>query len=275
MHNVHEDSDAYTYIKSLLRHRNGRRDILALRERYSSEATRQAIINAAKATLENLRYKNERNFSFEKFSSKLQKAYDELADNGREVNNGDIVDALWNRIQSPDLQIYINTLKVNYQQNHRSYKLILQDIASEVASKKSVSFATGTGRNISAMYTRQGPCPNQGVHMPDGTVFIGSYPAARWNSDTVQPHRQEIINARGSSQDGSKNENGNQSRSAKRRINAVQRNKKKLQKLNSKIAVAKATLKTAQLSLDDNNEDDDSDSGNAGDAFGGKNSKRK
>ena len=167
------------------------------------------------------------------------------------------------------------TLKVNYQQNHRSYKLILQDIAAEVASKKSVSFASGTGRNISAMYTRQGPCPNQGVHMPDGTVFIGSYPAARWNSDTVRPHRQEIINARGSSQDGSKNENGNQSRSAKRRINAVQRNKKKLQKLNSKIAVAKATLKTAQLSLDDNNEDDDSDSGNAGDAFGGKNSKRK
>lgn len=39
--NVHEDSDAYTYVKPLVRHRNGRRDMLALRERYSSDATQQ------------------------------------------------------------------------------------------------------------------------------------------------------------------------------------------------------------------------------------------
>jgi len=79
---VNEDSDAYTYIKPLLRHQNGRRDYLALQDRYTSEATKQAIINAAKATLSNLRYKSERSFSFEKFSSKLQKAYDDLDQNG-------------------------------------------------------------------------------------------------------------------------------------------------------------------------------------------------
>ena len=94
MKNVHEDSDAYTYIKTLIRHRNGRRDIKALRERYSSDVTKQAIINKAKNDLQNLIYKNERSFSFEKFSSKLQKAYDELEDNGRAVNNMDIVDSL-------------------------------------------------------------------------------------------------------------------------------------------------------------------------------------
>lgn len=32
LHNVHEDSDAYTYIKSLLHNQNGRRDMLALPE---------------------------------------------------------------------------------------------------------------------------------------------------------------------------------------------------------------------------------------------------
>ena len=68
--NVHEDSDAYTYIKTLIRHRNGRRDMQALRERYSSDATKQAIINKAKNDLQNLCYKNERSFSFKKFSSK-------------------------------------------------------------------------------------------------------------------------------------------------------------------------------------------------------------
>jgi len=101
--NVTEDSDAYTYIKPLMKYRNGRKDILALRERYSNVATKQALINMAKQTLSNLRYKNERNFSFEKFSAKLQKAYDDLADNGRPVNNNDIVDDLWDRIQVDQL----------------------------------------------------------------------------------------------------------------------------------------------------------------------------
>ena len=63
LNNVLEDSDAYTYIKTLMRKRDGRRDIIALRERYSSDATKQAIINTAKAALENLRYKTERSFS--------------------------------------------------------------------------------------------------------------------------------------------------------------------------------------------------------------------
>mmetsp|Transcript_26809 Transcript_26809/g.40567 ORF Transcript_26809/g.40567 Transcript_26809/m.40567 type:complete len:162 (-) Transcript_26809:308-793(-) len=75
LNNVHEDSDAYTYNKPLLRHRNGRCNIIALRERYHSDVTKQAIINTAKSVLENLRYKNEKSFSFEGFSSKLQKAY--------------------------------------------------------------------------------------------------------------------------------------------------------------------------------------------------------
>ena len=59
LRNVHEDSDAYTYIKPLLRSRDGRKDMLALRQRYQNDATKQTIINAAKSTLSNLRYKNE------------------------------------------------------------------------------------------------------------------------------------------------------------------------------------------------------------------------
>ena len=49
--NVQEDRDAYTYIKPLLRQRSGRQDMLALRDRYNSDATKQKIINQAKATL--------------------------------------------------------------------------------------------------------------------------------------------------------------------------------------------------------------------------------
>ena len=78
--NIHEGSDACTYVKTLIRHRDGLRDIKALCTRYSSDATRQTTINKAKSDLKSLRYKNDRSFSFEKFSAKLQKAYDELED---------------------------------------------------------------------------------------------------------------------------------------------------------------------------------------------------
>ena len=71
LNNVQEDLDAYTYIKPLLRPKDGRRDIKALHNRYSSNTTKQAIINSAKDILENLQYKNERSFNFKRFSARF------------------------------------------------------------------------------------------------------------------------------------------------------------------------------------------------------------
>ena len=187
LNNVHEDSDAYTYIKPLLHHRDGRRDMIALRERYDSDASRQTIINAAKTTLDTLRYKSERSFLFERFSSRLQKAYDDLESNQRPAHNGDIVDALWPRIQDSALASYVSSLKVDYQRNPRSYKLILQDIASEVANRMKTPFAPGS-RNINAVYTRDGECPSNGVHNDDGSIFIGNYTNDKWHSNLVKPY---------------------------------------------------------------------------------------
>ena len=66
----------------------------SLREWYSSDATKQGIINAAKSLLENLRYKNERTFSFERCSLKIHKAYGDLEKHRCRVHNRDIVDSL-------------------------------------------------------------------------------------------------------------------------------------------------------------------------------------
>ena len=271
--NIHEDSDAYTYVKPLIRHRDGRRDIKALRTRYSSDATRQTTINKAKSDLKTLRYKNERTFSFEKFSAKLQKAYDELEDAGREVNNGDIVDDLWSRIQAPELQMYVASLKVNYQQTPRDYKLILQDVAAEVSSQKTVPFAPGGTRGVSATYTRKGPCPTSGVHTSDGEIFIGGYDKEQWQSEPVRQYHQEIIKARSNGGGNGKGGDGNhQSRNQKRRANAIKRNRKKLKTLEAQIAAARTQLSSHNKS---EAKDDDANTGNAGDAFGGKMSKAK
>lgn len=269
--NVHEDSDAYTYIKTLIRHRNGRRDMQALRERYSSDATKQAIINKAKNDLQNLCYKNERSFSFEKFSSKLQKAYDELEDNGRAVNNGDIVDGLWKRIQSADIQLYVASLKIEFQRSPRSYKLILQDIAAEVGNATPSGNNFGGGRGVSATYTKSGPCPKKGVHTSDGSVFIGTYAKDQWLSESVKPHHDEIREAR------SQNNGGQiQSRSQKRNINAVKREKKKLKKLKAQVAATKKVIASGDVDVpDDATTSNTGKHDNAGDAFGGKRTKAK
>ena len=165
-----------------------------LRERYASDATLQKTINQAKNRLASLRYKNERSFSFEKFLSALQKSYDELEESGRQVNNGDIVDDLWDRIQAPDLQLYVSSLKIEYQRNPRDYKLIIQEISAEADRMKTVSFAPGT-RGVSATYTRQGKPLTSGVHTSDGSLFIGSYSKDQWFSDDVKPYHQEITHA--------------------------------------------------------------------------------
>ena len=275
LNNVAEDSDAYTYIKPLLKYRDGRKDIEALRERYDNDASRQAVINTAKATLENLRFKSERSFSFEKFSARLQKAYDDLENNGRKVHNGDIVDALWPRIQDSSLQTYVASLKVDYSKEERNYKVILRDIAAEVAKTKNhVTFAPGT-RGVSVVYKRDGNCPKNGVHMPDGSLYIGNYTTEQWRSAAVRPHHKEILEARRKDAGG----NGGKG-DGKRQSSAIKNSRRKLKKLKAKIASVEA--KVASLSSNsgtkvkdsDESRDDASTNANAGDSFGGKRSRQ-
>ena len=233
----------------------------------------KAIINKAKNALQNLIYKNERSFSFEKFSSKLQKAYNELEDNGRAVNNMDIVDGLWKRIQATDIQLYVASLKVEYQRNPRSYKLILQDIAAEAGNINPSGNSFGGSCGIAATYTKQGPCPSKGVHTPDGSVYIGTYTKDQWLSNDVKAYHEEICDAR------TKHSNGPPvvSRNQKRRIIAVKRAKNKLKKLKAEVAAIqqhKANGKNDECGQEDcQNGGEQVRHNNAGDAFGGKRTK--
>ena len=57
--NISQDSDAYTYIKPHLKLKNGRSDILALRDRFENKGMLQERINQAEATLKRLVYRDE------------------------------------------------------------------------------------------------------------------------------------------------------------------------------------------------------------------------
>jgi len=221
LRNVHEDSDAYVYLKPLLHRQAGSLDIQALRGRYQSEASVQAIINNAKSILCNLRYKNERSFSFERFSAKFQRAYDDLEEAGRQVHNGDIVDALWQKIQSIELQPYLASLKVDYQCRNRDYNLILQDIAAEVAVKRQPTDMKDNRTAISALHTKLGPCPDTGVHKSDGSLYIGNYETDKWLHESVKPYHKEIMLARKKAR-GKRSSNQTQLKNQRRKLNKIQ-----------------------------------------------------
>jgi hypothetical protein len=92
---VSEESDAYTYIQPLLRRNDGRRDVLALRERYENEATVQTRVNMANKTWDLLVYKNERAMTSEAFCKKFQRAPQHFDRAARPKHPGDIIDWIW------------------------------------------------------------------------------------------------------------------------------------------------------------------------------------
>ena len=236
LRNIHEDSDAFAYLKPLWAKEDGRKDILELRERYESEGNRQALINNARATLNSLRYKNERSFPFERFCARLQGALDDLEQCGRPEPNGNVVDALWDKIQAPELQSFLNALKVDYLRTPCSYRQLLKEIASQIVNFKpsAVAFASQVSISSTGRHTQAGSCPDEGVHTPTGCLFIGSYPPSRWNSPDVRPFHDEIRKTRaGITTTPSVSQS---SRSCKRRARAVRRSRSKIAKLKAKIS---------------------------------------
>ena len=274
LRNVAEDSDAYTYLKPRIRDENGRTDIKALRLRYENQATQQEKINEANRILETLVYKNERAMSFELFSSKLQGAVDTLQECGRTPHDGDIVDRLWNKILNSELNPFVEALKVQYNQNPRTYREILQDIATQVPNLRKTNFR----RNISEVksvdgFTREGQCPTEGVFTSEGKFFIGTYPGSRWFDEDVKPHHGKIREIRKNNPKGGKG--------FKRPTSKVKRSaKRKIKKLKTKIAELEQINTHGGKSRISNPDDGNTVAEveietDAGTAFGGRNAKKK
>ena len=90
-------------------------------------------------------------------------------------------------------------------------------------------------------------------------------------SELGKPHHDEIQDAR------SQNNGGQiQSRSQKRNINSVKREKKKLKKLKAQVAATKKVIASGNVDVADDATASNADKhDNAGDAFGGKRTKAK
>jgi len=139
------------------------------------------------------------------------------------------------QIQDGDLTSYLGSLKVDYQRNPRNYKLILQDVVSEVAMKRrSIEIKSNENKEriASEVYARYGPCPDKGVHTSDGSLYIGNHDVEKWSHESVKPYHTHILEAR--KKLSKKRRNHQQTMGVK---------KQKLEKLQKEIKAAKIKLK--------------------------------
>ena len=127
-----------------------------------------------KLTLNNLFYHDERQMTFERFSTKFQSAIDTFADCGRDKyeSEADIIDEMWPHIQFPGLVSYVDVTKVAQLRTPVKYIIILQNILTQIPS---ISGKTNMSRNVSELgqqayvqYTKEGLAPLSGLFKSDG-----------------------------------------------------------------------------------------------------------
>ena len=112
LRNIADASDTLTYVKPYIHKDGGRTDIKSLRSRYENVAMKEQYVSKAKLIIETIKYRNEREMTFEKFVSKFVKAVDELEKIGRGMQNADIVDIICQRVSNAELSQYLTDLKV-------------------------------------------------------------------------------------------------------------------------------------------------------------------
>jgi hypothetical protein len=171
LNNIGEDSDACTYIQPMLGRKDGRRDIIALRERYDNDATIQTRVNEANKTWDMLVCKNERAMWFEEFCKKFQKALQHFERANRAKHNGDVIDWIWNHVQNSELGQIVAALKASQGIHARTPNQISQEIAKEIPnlSKGTSSFQQRVSEvQARSDHTFKGDAPSSGAFSSDG-----------------------------------------------------------------------------------------------------------
>ena len=149
MCNNSETLHAYTYIKTRIRKNNGLVYMGALKARYQNQAMQYMYINEAKKALENISYKKKRAIKLEIFSGKFQNALNILETYGHIMNNEDIVDMMWPKLQIAYLSMFVLSLKVEYRRNRQNY---LTFFGSGLQGSKAYSLWDGVFPNPSIGY---------------------------------------------------------------------------------------------------------------------------
>ena len=261
---------AEQWIKSVARVQNGREDMIALRNHYSGEGTTTRRIAQAEGYRDTLHYKDEKSLSFSFFLDKIQKMFNMFEEEGEAVTEQAKVRMLLKKVQHPALQNAVSALRIRAQLDSVTFTECANHLAAMVSELPDRHLSRKVAAADSKPKTKRirgggggsGPASKRkGIYMPDGSVWTGYYSDWDKMSDT---DKETVMSTR-------KANKAKGTTPTKRKVADV---KTQLSELKRTVAALKLANKAARDD-DTSATDDSSVPDNAGDAFGGRNSKKR
>ena len=256
------------WLKSVARHKDGRRSMQALRDHFSGEGNATRRIAEADRMKKNLHYKNEKSLSFETFLTRCQKMFNIYEKQGEPMLEDAKVRFLFERTQHAGLQGHVQALKasittgtaVPYTTAANHLSTAVSELPDYVAAHRKVAgLTTGTGNDTGG----------GGIYNADGSIAADKY-IPNW-SDLSKEDRLKVMNER--KRLGIRLGKGGKGTTTpgKDKNKAFNKMKKQNKKFKRRIQALQSKLTNADEDDDDDNEATD----DAGDAFGGRRSKKK
>ena len=258
---------AEQWIKPIARRQSGREDMIALRNHYSGEGNTSRRIAQAEGYRDSLYYKHEKSLSFSNFLDKIQKMFNMFEEEGESITEQAKVRMLLKKIQHPQMQNAVSALRIRAQLDSVTFTECanyLSAIVSELPDHQLNRKISAADTKPKAKRIRGGGSSNnlaskrKGIHMPDGSVWTGYY--SDWDKMS-DADKETVMETR-----------------KKNKAKGTTPTKRKVSDVKSQLADLKrsiAALKLNKAKDDDTSATDDSSvPDNAGDAFGGRSSKK-
>ena len=242
----------------------------ALRKHYSGEGnTSRRRIAAAERIRDALHYKNERAMSFSTFPDKLQKMFNIFEEENEPISEQAKVRMLLKKVEHPQLQDAVNALRVRTSMSGSTFTECANHLSAQVSELPD----TQSNRKIAASGTDRGKDPTRirgggpkdnakrkGIYMPDGSVWTGYY--SDW-SQISNDDKQVVFETR--------KKNKGKSPKQGRKVSDVG---SKINDIKSQMADLKRTIAALSKTKGDDDGDESVTPDNAGDSFGGRQSKK-
>jgi hypothetical protein len=267
VHGFVQGEIAETWVTPREKKQDGRIDTQALRDHYAGEGNKTVRIKEAETLRKTLHYKNERTMSFEKFLTTMQFMCNGFIDNGEDFSEAQKIRLLFDKVQHPQLETVKQSLQISYNLNSDNtvnYDFITNSLSAEVANLAEFT----PQRQASGVESNNGQAPSNGIRGADGKIFTGFYK----DLQALSPQdRQAVFDERLRLNITPKKKTPIR---AKRTTSAIKAQKKAASKLTKQISALHIRVNEVAKKRGTHVVDDDETSDNAGDQFGGRQSKK-
>ncbi len=177
-------TDADHWIRDHRRTQNGRAAWQALCGHYDGAAEGDKRVTVARSDINIVHYRNESSFSFEKYSTKLKKAFSTLAQYGQPKSEREKVDILLSRINTNDQQL-ITAIGICRDGHSATFETACTYLSTQIAiiypqHQPNAFGKSGRGgkrpkvRSINAVTTKNGKTTCNGVDLTDTTRYFST-----------------------------------------------------------------------------------------------------